>query len=182
MDFNSHRTESAVKAEGAPDEKEKEEDPLVRRLVSGLPCPNPILIFSWRPTHPNPPPLSLSLCALQVSRSSHLVQYAKWLCLEALPVVADRDRENREKLGPLRETVRESERKKREELLNISPLSEAVTECRKLIKDFERYKNRAENIQIGYFALPVDQAMLSNYSVYVRNPIDLSTIRTKLGV
>jgi Bromodomain len=96
-------------------------------------------------------------------------------------VVADRDRENREKLGPLRETVRESERKKREELLNISPLSEAVTECRKLIKDFERYKNRAENIQIGYFALPVDQAMLSNYSVYVRNPIDLSTIRTKLG-
>jgi Bromodomain len=98
-----------------------------------------------------------------------------------LPVVADRDRENREKLGPLRETVRESERKKREELLNISPLSEAVTECRKLIKDFERYKNRAENIQIGYFALPVDQAMLSNYSVYVRNPIDLSTIRTKLG-
>lgn len=32
-----------------------------------------------------------------------------------------------------------------------------------------------------YFALPVDQAMLSNYSVYVRNPIDLSTIRARLG-
>ena len=30
-----------------------------------------------------------------VSRSSHLVQYTKWLCLEALPVVADKDRENR---------------------------------------------------------------------------------------
>ena len=30
-----------------------------------------------------------------VSRSSHLVQYAKWLCLESLPVVPDKDRENR---------------------------------------------------------------------------------------
>ena len=34
---------------------------------------------------------------------------------------------------------------------------------------------------IRYFAVPVDQAMLSNYSVYVRNPIDLSTIRARLG-
>ena len=30
-----------------------------------------------------------------VSRSAHMATYAKWLCLEALPVVADRDRENR---------------------------------------------------------------------------------------
>ena len=30
-----------------------------------------------------------------VSRSAHLAQYAKWLCLEALPVVADKERENR---------------------------------------------------------------------------------------
>jgi hypothetical protein len=36
VDFNSSRTEGAVKAEGEVEEKEKEEDPLVRRLVSSL--------------------------------------------------------------------------------------------------------------------------------------------------
>ena len=38
----------------------------------------------------------------------------------------------------------------RQELLSSTPLCEAVTECRKLLKDFERSRNKAENIQIGW--------------------------------
>jgi hypothetical protein len=63
-----------------------------------------------------------------------MVQVAKWLSLENLPVVADKDRDNREQLGPLRETLRDLERKKREDILSNSPLNGAMTECKKLIK------------------------------------------------
>jgi hypothetical protein len=35
-------------------------------------------------------------------------------------------------------------------------------------------------VQLGYFAVPVDTARISNYAVYVRNPVDLSTIKAKL--
>jgi hypothetical protein len=34
-----------------------------------------------------------------VVRSRQLVQYARWLCLEALPVLADKDRADKDRLG-----------------------------------------------------------------------------------
>jgi hypothetical protein len=47
------------------------------------------------------------------------------------------------------------------------------SECRKLIKDLERCRNNAERIQLNYFLTPVNDNILSDYSVYVRNPIDI---------
>ena len=123
-----------------------------------------------------------------VTRSQHLVQYARWLCLEQLlPVASDANSSSSSSGGgsksksappsPLTEAFRDEERGKREELLKTASILDSVAECRKLIKDLERSRNKAEAIQIGYFAVPVDQNRLSDYSVYVRNPIDLSTVK-----
>ena len=125
-----------------------------------------------------------------VTRSQHLVNYARWLCLEQLlPVAADASTSSSGGGGgskskptppsPLTEALRDEERGKREELLKNSSLLDSVAECRKLIKDLERSRNKAEAIQICYFATPVDQNRLSDYSVYVRNPIDLSTVKVR---
>ena len=54
------------------------------------------------------------------------------------------------------------------------------TECNKLLKDLQRGRNKNENIQISYFQVPVNKQLLNDYSVYVRNPMDLSTIKYRL--
>jgi hypothetical protein len=48
------------------------------------------------------------------------------------------------------------------------------------MKDIERCRTSLERIQLTYFIYPVNEQALSDYSVYVRNPIDLSTIKFKL--
>jgi hypothetical protein len=67
VDFNSSRTEGAVKAEGEVEEKEKEEDPLVRRLVSSLSYPTcpPLLAVYPCPTPSCPiPPCTIHSCTI----------------------------------------------------------------------------------------------------------------------
>jgi hypothetical protein len=49
-----------------------------------------------------------------------------------------------------------------------------------LLKDVERCRNNQDRAQLSYFVYPVNLQQLSDYSVYVRNPIDLSTIKYKL--
>lgn len=58
--------------------------------------------------------------------------------------------------------------------------SSPYTECNKLLKDLQRGRNKNESIQISFFQVPVDEHALADYSVYVRNPIDLSTIKYRL--
>ena len=50
------------------------------------------------------------------------------------------------------ETLRDEERRAREEALKGASLADSVGECRKLIKDLERSRYKAEAIQVGYFA------------------------------
>jgi hypothetical protein len=49
-----------------------------------------------------------------------------------------------------------------------------------LLKDVERCRNNQDRAQLSYFVYPVNLQQLSDYSVYVRSPIDLSTIKYKL--
>lgn len=58
--------------------------------------------------------------------------------------------------------------------------SSPYTECNKLLKDLQRGRNKNESIQISFFQVPVDEHALADYSVYVRNPTDLSTIKYRL--
>jgi hypothetical protein len=50
------------------------------------------------------------------------------------------------------EPLRDEERRAREETLKGASLADSVGECRKLIKDLERSRYKAEAIQVGYFA------------------------------
>ena len=49
-----------------------------------------------------------------------------------------------------------------------------------LLKDVERCRTNQDRIQLSFFIYPVNLQQLSDYAVYVRNPIDLSTIKYKL--
>ena len=101
-----------------------------------------------------------------VTRSQHLVQYARWLCLEQLlpggsdatttttssssggSSSASSKKTTATSSSPLTDVIRDEERGKREELLKTSSLLDSVAECRKLIKDLERSRNKAEAIQV----------------------------------
>ena len=105
-----------------------------------------------------------------VTRSQHLVQYARWLCLEQLlpggsdatttsssasisaissaSSSASSKKTSVTSSSPLTDVIRDEERGKREELLKTSSLLDSVAECRKLIKDLERSRNKAEAIQV----------------------------------
>ena len=110
-----------------------------------------------------------------VTRSQHLVQYARWLCLEQLlPVGSDGSSSCSSSSGggsskskatsssPLTEAIRDEERGKREELLKTSSLLDSVAECRKLVKDLERSRNKAEAIQVNQAGvLPLSSLVLS---------------------
>jgi hypothetical protein len=72
------------------------------------------------------------------------------------------------------ETLRDEERRAREETLKGTSLADSVGECRKLIKDLERSRYKAEAIQVGYFAVPVDQDKLSDYAVRDHAPTQIT--------
>ncbi len=115
-----------------------------------------------------------------VKRCRHLVQYTKWLCFENLTMKEDKDKEKPELLGDLRVSVREKEREVREKMLERAPMDTTPAVCKKLLKDLERCRNKQEQYQLSYFLKPVDENLLADYSVYVRRPIDLSTVKAKL--
>jgi hypothetical protein len=56
----------------------------------------------------------------------------------------------------------------------------AYSECKKLLKDLERANKKQELIQLSYFIQPVDVSLVTDYLVYVRQPVDLSTIKYRL--
>ena len=83
---------------------------------------------------------------------------------------------------------------------NLGGLGMDINDCQKLIRDLERKNNwdkkggekaagggaglksdkKHDKYLIQYFATPVDQKLLSDYAVYVRQPMDLSTVKAKL--
>lgn len=118
-----------------------------------------------------------------------------------LPLKDDSSEVNPEKLGDLRESLRLKYRNGRVEIMNkpyyslttsknLGALGVDINDCNKLLRDLERrnnwgpYRNKdkksADKFMIQYFVLPVDQKLVTDYSVYVRRPMDLSTIRGKL--
>ena len=131
-------------------------------------------------------------------------RFVTWLCLENLPVVDDVDESSSESqtdTGPASKKAKKEKEKKtgvqrllrsirdQERVVRSTVIAEGridsmgpspYTECKKLLKDLERCKNATERIQLGYFIYPVNEKELSDYGVYVRNPIDLSTIKYKL--
>ena len=69
-------------------------------------------------------------------------------------------------------------REAREAILQKSPLSGSVADCKKLLASLKRTKGKQETIAMGWFCTPV--IMPSDYAVYVRKPMDLSTVQKKL--
>ena len=116
-----------------------------------------------------------------VIKGSHLVRYAKWLCLEHLPIKSaevEAKQEKPELLGELRESVQRAERKTREELLFPAAITANPTDLKKLLTNLKKTKNKTDAIHMGWFLEPPVQP--SDYAVYVRRPMDLGTISTRL--
>eukprot|EP01032_Pedospumella_encystans_P016544 gene16544-18873_t len=119
-----------------------------------------------------------------VQRCEVLKKFINWMALETLPVQDDRTHPKPESLGYLRTSVQLAERKVRDDILSNWFISDTgnspYTECNKLLKDLQRGRTNAERVQIGFFQIPVNETAVSDYSVYVRNPADLSTIKYRL--
>lgn len=156
--------------------------------------------------HYNSPHLDSSYAVQLVQRCQLLIRYTQWISLETLPVTENDDATNEASSSAAIPSVKYltksnqlAERKVREDILtdwNIlgdsSSSSSAAssssssnwgnpyTECKKLLKDLERCRNNQERIQLSFFLQPVNEASLSDYSVYIRSPIDLSTIKYRL--
>ena len=85
---------------------------------------------------------------------------------------------------PLTRSAQSEQRKARDTILTEWFIHDTgnspYTECNKLLKDLQRGRNKNEYIQISYFQQPVNEKTVSDYSVYVRNPSDLSTIKYRL--
>lgn len=134
------------------------------------------------------------------SRCRHLVEYTKWLAMEMLPLRDDSNVENPEKLGDLRESLRVESRQQRMDILkvpyrsfvnpkNLGGLGVDINDCNKLLKDLEkrttwggakRDRKQPDRLLLSFFTTPVNLKVLSDYSIYVRKPMDLSTVRAKL--
>jgi hypothetical protein len=125
-----------------------------------------------------------------VEQCQHLLNYCKWTCFETLPLQDDTMETNKDEAylseyyGELRVSMRDKARKQREDVVLGGYFSELssnpYTECKKLLKDLERTTKKSENIQLSYFLAPVDVNLVADYTVYIRHPIDLSTIKYKL--
>lgn len=76
---------------------------------------------------------------------------------------------------------RDSERARRLEIVSAADII-STTECKRLIKQVERSTSatKAEKIKVSYFSVPVDEKLLSDYALYVKKPIDLSTVKVRL--
>ena len=116
-----------------------------------------------------------------VKKGSHLADYAKWLCIESLPVKSaeiEAASDRPEMLGFLRASQVVAMREAREAILQKSPLTGSVADCKKLLASLKRTKGKQETIAMGWFCAPV--IMPSDYAVYIRKPMDLGTVSKKL--
>lgn len=119
-----------------------------------------------------------------VTGCKHLILYTRWLCLETFTLDPSQTSSSSSKdanLNFLTTENRDHERQEREKFLDTAVVdTTTISICRKLVKDMERTKNKAELIQLSYFQTPVTDKILADYSVYVRKPMDMSTIKAKL--
>lgn len=132
-----------------------------------------------------------------VAKSAYMCRYVRWLCLEHLPVEDDSalvdvdnpdptsegEEKAEQEFGFLRLSQQKAARREREALIAESFIEEVnnpYTECRKLLKDFERTRTNEDRRQLHLFLVPVDTVAIVDYSVYVRHPMDLSTLKYKL--
>ena len=76
---------------------------------------------------------------------------------------------------------RDKERARRLEIVSAADII-STTECKRLIKQVERSTSatKAEKIKVSYFSVPVDEKLLADYALYVKKPIDLSTVKVRL--
>ena len=140
--------------------------------------------------------------AIKLTRKCrHLVEYCSWLAYELLPLKDDSRAERPESMGELRESLRSVHRERRVALLKqpyytltsnkqLGGLGVDINDCNKLLKDLERRstwgpnrgreKKSVDKWAFTYFIPPVNTSLLSDYSVYVRKPMDITTIRAKL--
>jgi hypothetical protein len=122
-----------------------------------------------------------------VEKSAYLKKYASHCCLEYLPLFDDRTLTNdiANKYGPLRSTLQENVRHERYSLISETRIHDLTaptcySDCKKLLKDLERYRTKEEQNNIVMFMVPVDTIALVDYSSYIRHPMDLSTLKYKL--
>lgn len=132
-----------------------------------------------------------------VAKSAYMCRFVRWLCLENLPIEDDSalvDVDNpdptsegeetaEQQYGFLRLSQQKAARREREQLIietYIEEINNPYTECKKLLKDFERSRTNEERRQLHLFYVPVDTVAIVDYSVYVRQPMDLSTLKYKL--
>ena len=116
-----------------------------------------------------------------VKKGNHLADYVKWLCIENFPVKSaeiEASSDRPEMLGFLRTSQVIAMRTQREEILMKSPMSGSTADCKKLLQALKRTKGKQETIAMSWFVVP--PVMPSDYAVYVRKPMDLGTIQTKL--
>lgn len=102
-------------------------------------------------------------------RCELLVKYVRWLGYESLPLND--------------ETGRAQCRAEREGILQypIAGMEQnAFSECKKLLKDLERCRNSAERKLLPFFLEPVNEQIVTDYTVYIRHPADLSSIKYRL--
>jgi uncharacterized protein (UPF0305 family) len=155
-----------------------------------------------------------------VEKSTYLLSYVEWLCLEKLPLVDD---QNPQELATaqaailaaglpqnftliLTITARNNARKQREELVfdsfvnefqnlaypmitsatnnNRSEITriakEPMKECKATVLELMRARGRREEINVGNFICPVNIDLVPDYMVFVRCPMDLSTLQYRL--
>lgn len=135
----------------------------------------------------NTPHIDSDYAMKLVAKCKLLVQYARHLCLEHLPLFDDsQEAKNPDQYGKLLVSQRTLARHDRErcvaevaiggEIVNSNP----YTECKKLLKDLEKSRNKQEQEKIEAFLLPVDENLVPDYSVHVREAMDLTTIKFKL--
>jgi hypothetical protein len=121
-----------------------------------------------------------------VAKSAHLRRFVRWLCLENFPVHDDSGlspEDAEEQFGLLRTSQQMEARQERDAIIahcQIEELNTPFTECKKLLKDLERTRTTEERRRLLTFYYPIDTVNIVDYSVYVRHPMDLSTLKFKL--
>ena len=117
-----------------------------------------------------------------VKSCRHLLIYTKWVTLEYMPVDANIATNDIDINNEITIQKRDTERQYREKIISDTSLASAnlINDCRKLMKDLEKCKNVNEKRELSYFSYPINEILLSDYNLYVRKAMDLSTIKLRL--
>ena len=117
-----------------------------------------------------------------VKSCKHLLVYTKWVTLEYMPSAIDTTIVTNDINNEITIDKRDTERQYREKIISDTSLASAnlINDCRKLMKDLEKCKNVNEKRELSYFSYPINEILLSDYNLYVRKAMDLSTIKLRL--